>query len=190
MPHRRRPIRPAHSVLAAVLLAGALSCAAHAQVAATDYDHSVNFLKYKTYTVQKIHATDPGVESRLVIALDRNLQARYLHPGDANADLILAVVQSSHDPAEYTNFYAGLTGLGWERSWSSGFMEGSPMVGDLKPGTLVLDMWDRRSGKLVWRGAITEPGSVTSSKEADQKLDKAVGQLLAKFPPKPDNGAK
>ena len=55
---------------------------------------------------------------------------------------------------------------------------------DIPAGTLVLDIWDRKTQKLVWRGAITEPASVTSDKEADQKLDKAVGQLLAQFPPK------
>ncbi len=180
------------TLLASVSLAVALFAAvpAHAQAVSADYDQSVNFLKYKTYTVQKIHATDPGVENRLVIALDRDLQERYLHSNSANPDLIIAVVESNRDPAEYTNFYAGLGGLSWERGWGSGFMDGTSMVGDIKPGTLVLDMWDHKSGKLVWRGTITEPDSVTSSKEADQKLDKAVGQLLAKFPPKPAKGAK
>ena len=175
------------SALTSLLLAAS---SAAAQTPTTDYDHSINFLKYKTYQVRKIHATNPGVEDRLVIALDRDLQQRYLHSTSSNPDLFIAVVEANTDTSEYTTFYAGLNGLSWERGWGSGFMDGTNMVGDIKPGTLVLDMWDRKSGKLVWRGIITEPADVTSSKEADEKLDKAIGQLLAKFPPKPEKGAK
>ena len=155
-----------------------------AQAVNTDYDHSVNFLKYKTYNVQKVHATDSGVEDRLVIALDRDLQARYLHPDTNNPDLLIAIVEANKDTSEYTNFYSGLSGLSWERGWGSGFMDGTNMVGDIPAGTLVLDMWDAKTKKLVWRGTITEPASVTGDKEADQKMDKAVSQVLSKFPPK------
>jgi hypothetical protein len=35
-----------------------------AQAVNVDYDHTINFLKFKSYTVQKVHATDPAVESR------------------------------------------------------------------------------------------------------------------------------
>lgn len=177
------------TLLASLSFLFAGSCAL-AQAPAVDYDHSVNFMKYKTYNVQKVHATDPGVEDRLVISIDRNLQQRYLHPDASHPDLTIAVVESNSDAAEYTNFYAGLGGLPWERGWGSGFMDGVSMVGDVKPGTLVLDMWDHKTGKLVWRGTVTEPAAVVSSKEADQKLDKAIGQLLAKFPPKPEKGVK
>ena len=40
-----------------------------AQTVTVDYDHTVNFLKFKTYTWQKLHATDPIVEIRINIAL-------------------------------------------------------------------------------------------------------------------------
>jgi hypothetical protein len=177
-------------VLASALLAIFLAPSLLAQQPVTDYDHSINFYKFKTYNVVKVHATDPGVEDRLLIALDRDLQQRYLHPDASNPDLTIAVVESNADPAEYTNFYSGLSGLSWERGWASGFMDGAPMVGDIKPGTLVINIWDHNPTQLIWRGIISEPDSVTSSKEADQKLDKAIGQVLAKFPPKPDKGSK
>jgi hypothetical protein len=57
-------------------------------------------------------------------------------------------------------------------------------VQDIPVGTLVFNIWDAKSKKLIWRGAITEPASVLTDKECDQKMDKAVGQLLDKFPPK------
>jgi hypothetical protein len=163
----------------------AASVPASAQTVTVDYDHSINFLKYKSYTLQKVHATDPTVESRLTIAVDRDLQARYLHPQDKDSDLIIAVVESNTDTQEYPKFYDSLGGLSWQRGWgSAGFLDTEATVQDIPAGTLVFDMWDRKSQKLVWRGTITEPASVITDKEADQKMDKAVGQLLSQFPPK------
>jgi hypothetical protein len=156
-----------------------------AQAVNVDYDHTINFLKFKSYHVQKVHATDPAVESRLIIAIARDLQARYLHNEDKDPDLIIAVVESNQNQQEYSSFYDGLAGLSWERGWGpGGFLDGQATVKDIPVGTLVFNIWDGKTKKLIWRGAITEPASVLSDKEADQKMDKAVGQLLDKFPPK------
>ncbi len=173
------------SALFGTVLATA-STSALAQAVSVDYDHTINFLKYKSYTLQKVHATDPEVESRLTIAIDRDLQSRYLHPEDKNADIIVAVVESNTDTQEYATFYSGLDGLDWQRGWgsASGFMDTAATIQDIPAGTLVFNMWDGKTKKLIWRGTITEPASVTADKEADQKMDKAVGQLLAQFPPK------
>jgi hypothetical protein len=170
------------TALFSTLIAGA---PAMAQAVTVDYDHTINFLKFKSYTLQKVHATDPEVESRLTIAVDRDLQARYLHAEDKDPDLIVAVVEANQDKQEYSTFYDGLAGLSWQRGWGSGgFLDATATVQDVPAGTLVFDMWDGKTKKLIWRGMITEPAAVTSAKEADQKLDKAVGQLLAQFPPK------
>jgi Domain of unknown function (DUF4136) len=175
----------------AKMLATALFCSliagapAVAQATSIDYDHTINFLKYRSYTLQKLHATDPGVEARLTIAIDRDLQARYLHPVDKDPDIIVAVTEANQDISEYATFYDSLGGLSWQRGWGSGgFLDSMPAVQNIPAGTLVLDMWDGKTKKLIWRGTITEPASVTGAKEADQKMDKAVGQLLSQFPPK------
>ena len=170
------------AALFGTLLAGA---SALAQAVNVDYDHTINFLKYKSYTLEKLHATDPSVETRLTIAIDRDLQARYLHPEGKDPDIIVAVVESNQDKQEYTTFYDGLAGLSWQRGWGSGgFLDNAATLQDIPAGTLVFNMWDGKTKKLIWRGIITEPASVMSDKEADQKMDKAVGQLLAQFPPK------
>ncbi len=158
---------------------------ATAQAVNVDYDHTVNFLKYKSYKLASLHATDAGVSSRLGIALDRNLQARYLHVDSNNPDILVGVVEANQDKQEYSSFYDGLNGLDWKRGWgTAGFLDSQATIQDIAPGTLVIDMWDAKTKKLIWRGTITEPASVLSNKEADQKMDKAVGEVLAKFPPK------
>jgi hypothetical protein len=179
-------MRSIAKMLAGVLFGAAFAAApALAQAVNVDYDHSINFLKYKSYTLQKLHATDPGVETRLTIAIDRDLQARYLHPQDKDPDIIVAVVESNQDKTEYSTFFDSLSGLSWERGWGSGgFLDSAATLQDIPAGTLVVNMWDGKTKKLIWRGIITEPASVISDKEADQKMDKAVGQLLGQFPPK------
>jgi len=158
---------------------------AMAQTVTADYDHSINFLKFKSYKLVKVHATDPGVENRLTIAIDRNLQARYLHPEDTKPDLIVAVCEANQDTSEYKTFYGGLDGMSSDRGWGpGGFLDTTATVGDIPAGTLVMDIWDGQTKKLIWRGMITEPPAVTANKEADQKMDKAVGQVLGQFPPK------
>ena len=174
----------------AKMLATALFCTviagapAMAQAVSVDYDHTINFLKYKSYTWQKILATDPSVEQAITIAVDRDLAARYLHQEGKDGDVIIAVVEATQDKQEYATFYDGLGGLGWQRGWGAGgFLDASATLQDIPTGTLVLDMWDRKTQKLIWRGALTEPLSGSEDKK-DLKMDKAVGQLLAQFPPK------
>ena len=99
-------------------------------------------------------------------------------------DVIVAVVEATQDKQEYATFYDSLSGLGWQRGWGAGgFLDASATLQDIPTGTLVLDMWDRKTQKLIWRGALTEPLSGSEDKK-DLKMDKAVGQLLAQFPPK------
>lgn len=158
--------------------------AAMAQAVNVDFDHSINFIKYKSYTLQKVHATDPNVEQAITIAVDRDLANRYLHPDSTKGDLIIAVVEATQDKQEYATFYDGLGGLAWQRGWGSGgFLDTAATVQDIPTGTLVIDMWDRKTQKLIWRGTVTEDLTGSEDKKGE-KMDKAVNQLVAQFPPK------
>jgi len=152
-----------------------------AQTIATDYDHAINFAKYSTYNVNKIHATDPSVEQRLLLALNRDLASRYLHPADGGGDLAITIVESNQDKQEYSSFYDGVA---WKRGWGAGgFLDSAPTVEDVPAGTLVIDMYDTKTKSIVWRGTATETLTGSTDKQ-DQEMDKAVDKILAKFPPK------
>jgi hypothetical protein len=52
------------------------------------------------------------------------------------------------------------------------------------PGTLVVDIWDARTGHLIWRG--WSEGALLSAPETDELpefIDMAVGKIMEKFPP-------
>src|ERR1035441_10040186 len=70
---RRLTMKAIAKTLAAALVGMAMAGAPIlAQTVTIDYDHTVNFLKFKTYTWEKIHATDPDVESRITLAMKRD----------------------------------------------------------------------------------------------------------------------
>jgi Domain of unknown function (DUF4136) len=155
-----------------------------AQTVTIDYDHSVNFLKFKTYTWGKVHATDPSVEDRITIAANRDLSQRYMSEVDSNSDVTLTAVEATQDKAEFATFYDAVSPYEWQRSWGAGgFLDTAATVQDIPVDTLVLDMYDTKSHKLLWRGTVTEPVGGSQDKN-DQKIDKAVTLLIGKYPPK------
>ena len=173
------------TVLAATLL-GVVATAAPimAQSASIDYDHSVNFLKFKTYTWQKVHATDPAIEGRITIALNRDMAGRYMTEVSNNGDITITAVEATQDKQEISTFYSALNDYSWQRPWcGSGFMDAQASPQDVPLNTLIIDMYDSKTHKLLWRGTITEPAGDNQDKNA-QKIDKAVTELISKYPPK------
>ena len=167
--------------LFAVAMAGAPILA---QTVTIDYDHTVNFLKFKTYTWEKVHATDPSVEDRITIALNRDMGGRYMSEVSKGGDVTIAAVEATQDKQEFSTFYGSLGDFAWQRPWGgAGFMDSQATLNDIPLDTLIIDMYDPKTHKLLWRGTVTEP-VVKSEDKNDQKIDKAVTLLIGKYPPK------
>ena len=156
-----------------------------AQTATIDYDHTVNFLKFKTYTWAKVHATDPSVEDRITIAFNRDMAGRYMSEVPKNGDLTVTAVEATQDQQEFTTFYDSLgSDFAWQRPWgSAGFMDGQAAPADVPVNTLIIDLYDTKSHKLLWRGTVTEPLAGSEDKK-DNAIDHAVTLLISKYPPK------
>jgi len=178
-------MRSIANMLATVLFGAAVAGAPlMAQTVTIDYDHTVNFAKFKTFTWDKVHATDPTVESRITIAANRDLAGRYMTEAGSGGDVTLTAVEATQDKQEFGSFYDGLGGFTWQRGWgSAGFMDNAATLGDIPVDTLVLDMYDTKTHKLLWRGTVTEPEAGSSDKN-DQKIDRAITLLIGKYPPK------
>lgn len=48
-------------------------------------------------------------------------------------------------------------------------------------GVLIVDVFDRETGRLVWRGSVSD-ALASDPEKADKKTEKAVEKLLKKFP--------
>jgi hypothetical protein len=157
------------------------SVAALAQKVTTDYDHSVNFSQYHTYSWGHVHSSDPLFEQRIRDAVDHDLQAKGWQEVPSGGDVTLTAVAIKRHRAEYSTFYDGL-GPGWRwHGWGAGMA--TTTVQDIPIGTLVLDMYDTSSRNLLWRGEARDQLSDKPDKDT-QKLQKAVDKMLDKFPPR------
>ena len=155
-----------------------------AQTVTVDYDHSVNFLKFKTYTWEKVHATDPGVEDRITIAVNRDMGGRYMTEAPKGGDVTITAVDATQDKQEFSTFYNSLgSDYSWQRPWGSGFLDSQAALEDIPLNTLVIDMYDTKTHKLLWRGTVTEPMAGSEDKK-DNTIDTAVTLLISKYPPK------
>lgn len=172
-------------VLATAVVGTAIATApVLAQTVTIDYDHSVNFLKFKTYSWEKVHATDPSVEDRITIALNRDMAGRYMTEVPKGGDVSITAVEATQDKQEFTNFYNSLGDFTWQRGWgSAGFLDSPATLQDVPLDTLIIDMYDTKTHKLLWRGTVTETVGSSEDKK-DQKIDRAVTLLIGKYPPK------
>ena len=76
-------------------------------------------------------------------------------------------------------FYNGMPGWHW-RGWPG---YSTTTVDYERVGTLVVDVFDTGTKKLVWRGVATDTLSSKPEKN-DKKLDEATEKMFKDFPPK------
>ncbi len=154
-----------------------------AQEVTTNSMPGTDFSKYHAYKWVTIEgATQPNqiLDAQIKASIDSQLAAKGLTKTDAdNADLYIGY-QASIDQQKQWNAY----GMGGGPRWGGGMATATSST--ISIGTLVLDMYDPATKKLVWTGRATKTLDPGNSQEKKQKnLDKAMQKLLKNFPPKP-----
>ena len=154
-----------------------------AQEVTTNSMPGTDFSKYHAYKWVTIEgATQPNqiLDAQIKASIDSQLAAKGLTKTDAdNADLYIGY-QASIDQEKQWNAY----GMGGGPRWGGGMATATSST--ISIGTLVLDMYDPSTKKLVWTGRATKTLDPGNSQEKKQKnLDKAMQKLLKNFPPKP-----
>lgn len=143
----------------------------------TDFDHHVNFSKYRTYSWAKIDTPDPLWNDRVKHAVDRELAAKGWTQVPSGGDVSIVAVGTTREKPTLRTFYDGFDGWLW-----GGFADATTYVENYTEGTLVVDMFDTSSKKLIWRGSASD--TLTGKPEKDEKkVDKAVNKMFEHFPP-------
>jgi hypothetical protein len=156
-----------------------------AQDVNTDYDHSYQFNKAKSYSWGKLQVSDPLVEPRVAAAIDHVIQGYGFNEmaKDKKGDVIITAIEAS-SPQQYVAFYRGMPNVDWRRGWGSGgFSESATQPRQIHGGTLIVDIYDGATGKLVWRGTAAE-GIASKERVNQDNVDKAVNTMFADYPPK------
>jgi len=149
----------------------------------TDYDRGANFAQYKTYSWEHVKTKDPLFVDRIKSAVNAALAARGWTQVESGGDVSIVAIQVTTNQETLNTFYNGFGGgWGWRRFGGGGFGEATTTTETYTVGTLVVDLFDSRTKKLLWRGASSDTLSNNSDKNI-KNLDKGVEKMFRQFPP-------
>jgi len=159
----------------------------------TDYDADADFSSYKTYSWHEsdsnVKVDDPLAHERLIRAIESQLSANGLQKVSSDPDVIVTYHTDEEEQVSVNTTYMGGgwgMGAGWGRAGMRGGMGGmgtsTTTVNKYNVGTLVVDLWDAKEHRLVWRGIASKTLSKDPQKNA-KKIDQAAQKLFEKYPP-------
>lgn len=137
---------------------------------------------YRTYSIEKLHATDSMIEPRLLTAISRNLQLKGWHEVGVGGDVeVTAVLANYNDSELYEQFYGELNDVSWNSAGIDPAEQEPVSVAQAPGGTLILDLYDSHTGELIWRGTATD--FLTSNTDKNGLLvETAVNRMLGTLP--------
>jgi hypothetical protein len=156
-----------------------LTAASFGQQVKTDYDRSANFAQYKTYSWQDVKTKDPLWVDRIKSDVDAALTAKGWKQVPSGGNISLVATEVTTTQQSLNTYY---NSFGGGRRFGGGFAESTTTPEVYKVGTLVLDMMDAQTNKLVWRGSSSDALSNKSDKNI-KNLDKGVQKMFKNFPP-------
>ena len=159
----------------AVLLA--LTSVAFSREIKVDYDHHANFSQYKTYSWGKVETQNPLWDDRIKEAVDQELAKKGWTEVASGGDVTVMAIGTTRDQPTLQTFYDGFPGWRW-----GGFGEATTWVEHYEVGTLIIDMFDSRDKKLIWRGSASDTLPDKPDK-AMKDLQKSVDKMFDHFPP-------
>jgi hypothetical protein len=162
-----------------LLFAGKLS----AQQVKTDYDRNANFGKYKTYSWEQVKTKNPLDADRIKNDVNAVLAAKGWTQVNSGGDVSIVAMEITQNQQTLNTFYDGFGGgWGWRGFGGGGFGEATTTTETYKEGTLVVDLFDAKTKKLLWRGTSSDTLSNNSNKNI-KNLDKGVEKMFKEFPP-------
>jgi hypothetical protein len=173
----------------AIFLASFMLCiVVQAQKTQTAFDETVDFSNFKTFAFDKEGARNPYVNALIVEAIERELTARGLTKVTTDADLKVVYLAATVPNLQVQNVpfyhvvnpaYSGMVGSATMNMW------------DVTTGTLVIDLLERKSDRVIFRGTITDvlqraPSADLKSdaKTVSKPINKGVAKVFKKYPVK------
>ena len=173
-----------------MFLAGFILCTVvQAQKTSAAFDEKVDFSNYKTFAFDKEGARNPYVNMLIVEAVERELTSRGLTKVSTDPDLKVVYLAATLPNLQVQNVpfyhvvnpaYSGIVGSATMNMW------------DVTTGTLVVDLFDRKSDRVVFRGTVKDvlQRAPSADLKADAKIvskpiNKGVAKIFKKYPVKP-----
>jgi hypothetical protein len=163
----------------------------------SDFDKTVDFTTYKTYTF-KGWAKDSDKQlndldkKRVEDAFKNEFDKRGLKMDNNNPDLavtLFIVIQKKTSTTAYTDYTGGFGyGARWGWGMGAGVGMGSATTtyneDDYNEGTLVIDFYDAEKKNMIYQGTLT---TIVNDKpqKREKSIPKNIAKLMKKYPVKP-----
>ena len=147
-----------------------------------DFDNAVDFSNYTTYAwVKGTAVTNATVHDRIVHGVDDKLSQRWLRGIQANPDLYVIYHGSATGEVVVDMSSFGYT---YRSSWMWGGKIGRSDTGvqTYPQGTLVIDIWEAKTRRLIWRGVATD-SIVTDPTRALDGINSGLQKMFLEYPP-------
>ncbi|GAB2458357.1 lipoprotein [Hymenobacter qilianensis] len=184
----RRPV-----ALAAVglsLLLGATSCTSSRVGVTSDYDHSINFRTYKTWSWYPQQTSDAEggpargyqsfLDKRMRTAVETEMKKKGLTYTEQSPDLYVAYNAKVEDKQQING-----GGFGYPFYGYGGYgMYGRGPYGNVtqyKAGTVIIDLVDAKRKELAWRGQ--GQAQIDKNTISEEEVYRIVGGILENYPP-------
>ena len=145
-----------------------------------DYDQEKDFSRYKTFGWKPgTPARNDLSQRRIESAIQMELESRGLTQSKGKADLYII----THVSIE------GKTSVHVENFGYGGYWRGYQMstvhVTNFEVGTLVVDLLDGKTNRLLWRSIATKtlPSKMPKPEKVEKKIAKIVGKMFKDYPP-------
>lgn len=158
----------------------------------SDYDKSVDFSKFNSFSFYGWHDDSdklltPFDKERIENTVSAEFNNRNIEFKPKGGDLVVSlfvVLEQKTSRTAYTNHY-GVGGGYWDYDvpwgWGTGYSTTTYQENDYIDGTLVIDVFDSKSKKLIWQGVGS--GTVDENPERrGKKLPLEIAQIMSQFP--------
>jgi len=161
-----------------------------------DYDHTIDFSKYKTFSwynhsksEHKPQHASKIVDARIHRAITSDLLKKgFTEAAPENADVLITYYGSSEEKIEVYNSGYGYGYGHWGGYWGAGYGGhggyggyGGTRAYQYDVGTLIIDIVDGSKNDLVWRGMLQK--TLSKSDSSQEKINEHIARVLLWFPP-------
>lgn len=156
----------------------------------SDYDKTADFTKFETFSFYGWAEGSNEVlnqfdQERIEVATRNELESRGLRYVETGADAVVSlfiVIDKKTSTTAYTNHY-NMGGYGYGYGWGMGMGSSTTTYQDYdyNVGTLVIDVFNAETKKLIWQGVGS--GTVDENpKSREKNIDSSVKKIMSTYP--------
>lgn len=151
----------------------------------SDYDHTANFSQFHTYKIvqleQKYQAISQFNQTRVINAVNAQMLAKGFTQSE-NPDLLVNITSIMKNQQEIVANSYGYGGGYRPYAWGGGNMSTTVNVQNYTAGSLIVEVANASTKKLLWEGIGNQDIDQPSS-NPEQAINTAVQKIMASFPP-------